>query len=110
MPYTARGWPRNAGLIWPSLRFADRSIALAELRDVWVSGNDGVVTDAQCRVYLPSHGHQIPLHLNLPTEPLDARREDPSIRVLGADDRGAAADRGDEVILLSLAQVFSANF
>ena len=58
-PYSKASWPLNAHLEWPSLRFADRSIAVAVLQDVWVSGNDGVVTDKECNVYLPSHGFQV---------------------------------------------------
>ena len=73
LPFDERAWPRNAGLRWPSLRFADRPIAISALHDVWISGNDGVVTDDQCNVYLPSHGFQIPLHLNLPHERLAER-------------------------------------
>ena len=33
---------------WPHLQFADRAVYVATLRDVWISGNDGVVTDGTC--------------------------------------------------------------
>ena len=69
---------------------------LAELHDVWISGNDGVVTDSDCGLYLPSHGVEIPLHLNLPHETPPERRHDASIR---------EAD-----VVLSLVQLFAANF
>jgi tetratricopeptide (TPR) repeat protein len=42
-PYSSAGWPRNARLRWPSLVFRDRGVVVAELSDVWISGNDGVV-------------------------------------------------------------------
>ena len=110
LPYPCRGWPTNARLDWPSLRFAERSIVLSELRDVWISGNDGVVSDGRCNVYLPSHGFQIPLHLNLPADRVGERLADSSVRVVGFDDRGELADRGGDVLVLSALQIFSANF
>ena len=30
-----------------------------QLRDVWISGNDAVVTDDACGIYLPHHGVQV---------------------------------------------------
>ena len=79
-PYASSTWPGRAGIEWPSLHFVERRITLVELRDVWISGNDGVVSDARCHVYLPSHGHEVPLHLNLPHETLEERRRDQSVR------------------------------
>ena len=37
-------------------------MVLAELRGVWISGNDGVVSDDDCNVYLPSHGEHKRMH------------------------------------------------
>ena len=71
---------------------------------MFVSGNDGVVTDANCNLYLPSHGFEIPLHLNLPDESADLRLHDRSIRTVGFRDDEA------DVVVISLAQLFSANF
>ena len=103
-PFASRSWPENAGLRWPSLLFTDAPIVFVELHDVYVSGNDGVVTDAQCNMYLPSHGFEVPLHLNLPDETPSARRSDTSIRRVGFDDADA------DVAVVSLVQLFAANF
>ena len=104
LPYAPRTWPHNARLRWPRLQFASRGVFVTELDNVWVSGNDGVVSDSQCGVYLPSHGAQIPLHLNLPHEPVGERARDGSIRRLGFED-------GDEdVVVVCLAQLFGPNF
>ena len=92
----ATTWRRDARLRWPPLDFEERSIVFAELEDVWISGNDGVVTDSRCGLYLPSHGVEIPLHLNLPHETVAARLQDTSIR--------------EEGVVLSLVQLFAANF
>jgi hypothetical protein len=104
-PFAARSWPGDAGLTWPPLVFADAPIVVVELHDVYVSGNDGVVSDNQCNLFLPSHGFEVPLHLNLPEEPPFGRHlRDGSIRRIGfgADDAGT--------VVVSLAQLFAANF
>ena len=97
--HTRSSWSERAGLSWPPLRFRERSVVLALLEDVWISGNDGVITDDECGVYLPSHGAEIPLHLNLPHAPVAERMRDGSIRRVT-----------DDEIVLSLAQLFAANF
>ena len=68
---------------WPSLAFVERDVVVTELRDVWVSGNDGVITDDNCALYLPSHGAQLPLHDNLPVAPPEERRSDGAVRHVG---------------------------
>ena len=82
-PFTASAWPPAGVHRWPHLLFVERAVVLSELNDVWISGNDGVVSDAQCDVYLPSHGEQLPLHHNLPAEPPSERFSDGRIRHLG---------------------------
>ena len=119
-PYAAHGWPRSARLRWPRLLFADRGVRVAELEEVWISGNDGVVSDATCGVYLPSHGHQVPLHLNLPHERVSERERDGSIRRVGfGEDQGEGGegrvsaiddDKEEEVVVVCLTQLFAANF
>ena len=42
-----------------------RALAPCQLRDVWISGNEAVVTDDACGVYLPHHGVQALLTLAL---------------------------------------------
>ena len=42
-----------------------RALAPHQLRDVWISGNEAVVTDDACGVYLPHHGVQALLTLAL---------------------------------------------
>ena len=56
---------------------------------------------------MPARGAQIPLHLNLPHETPDQRMTDGSIRHVGF---GGGADGGEDVMVLSLAQIFSANY
>ena len=41
------------------------ALAPCQLRDVWISGNEAVVTDDACGVYLPHHGVQALLTLPL---------------------------------------------
>ena len=120
-PFSTREWPMNARLRWPSLRFAERGIYVAELHDVWVSGNDGVVSDGACQLYLPSHGAQIPLHLNLPGETVSERAQDASIRrigLYGSAGGGTSASSGEkgggggeggegEEVVICLAQLFA---
>ena len=67
---------------------------------------DGVVSDDRCGLYLPSHGHEIPLHLNLPHEHTAERAADPSIRRVGGGGGSSASalDEGEDVCVLSLAQ------
>ena len=107
---------------WPHLQFVERAVVLTELRNVWVSGNDGVVSDDACFVYLPSHGEQIPLHHNLPRELPAQRMEDGRIRHVGyrvtsgeGGETSRVGEQGDgweedPFVLISLTQIFAANF
>ena len=42
-----------------------RVLVPCQLRDVWISGNEAVITDDACGVYLPHHGVQALLTLAL---------------------------------------------
>jgi Flp pilus assembly protein TadD len=61
-----------AGSGWPPLAFSERDVWIAELNDVWISGNDGVVTSEACALYLPSHGAQAPAAPERAAAPHDA--------------------------------------
>jgi tetratricopeptide (TPR) repeat protein/nucleotide-binding universal stress UspA family protein len=102
--------PKSPPPRWPHLRFVERDTYLVELHDVWLSGNEGVVSDDACALYLPSHGSQLALFDALPTEPPAAREADSRIRRVGYGFDEDDARDGDDVLLLSLAQIFAANF
>jgi len=80
---SARAWARAGRGAWPSLRFVERATVLRVHRDVWLSGNDAVASDDACNVFLPSHGVEVPLHLNLPMETPTERHEDGRVRHAG---------------------------
>ncbi|CAK0882725.1 unnamed protein product [Prorocentrum cordatum] len=59
---------------WAGQRYLERAVVAAVLRDVLVSGNEGVITRG-CDVFVPYYDVQIPWHENLPwpdppTEPV----------------------------------------
>eukprot|EP00927_Polykrikos_kofoidii_P055988 TRINITY_DN50166_c0_g1_i1.p1 TRINITY_DN50166_c0_g1~~TRINITY_DN50166_c0_g1_i1.p1 ORF type:complete len:674 (-),score=65.48 TRINITY_DN50166_c0_g1_i1:141-2162(-) len=50
---------------WASQLYEDRPIRIAELHDVALTGDSGVIIDHFCRVFLLSDDFHVPLHLNL---------------------------------------------
>jgi hypothetical protein len=46
--------------------YTERSIVHVILKNVFVSGNDGLVTDANRRVFATFHQEQVPYYANLP--------------------------------------------
>ena len=46
--------------------YVERRVVHAVLADVFVSGNDGLISDANRRVYASFHGEQVPYYANLP--------------------------------------------
>mmetsp|Transcript_47152 Transcript_47152/g.88333 ORF Transcript_47152/g.88333 Transcript_47152/m.88333 type:complete len:666 (+) Transcript_47152:27-2024(+) len=50
---------------WAGQRYTERTVQIATLRDVLVSGNEGVITRG-CEVFVPFYDVQIPWHENLP--------------------------------------------
>lgn len=98
---------------WPHLRFVERAVVVTELRNVWISGNDGVVSDEACNIYLPSHGEQVPLHYNLPREIPSQRMNDKRVRHVGYEMSSANTEQIDDNtsgVLISMAQIFAANY
>lgn len=82
-----------------------------------------MISDKDCNVYLTSHADQVPLHFALPSNPPERRLDDGRVRCLGCTASAevlaigaielasveGSANEGD-VILLSLVQLFSANY
>eukprot|EP00928_Gymnodinium_smaydae_P005200 TRINITY_DN11786_c0_g7_i1.p1 TRINITY_DN11786_c0_g7~~TRINITY_DN11786_c0_g7_i1.p1 ORF type:complete len:668 (+),score=142.14 TRINITY_DN11786_c0_g7_i1:58-2061(+) len=50
---------------WAGQRYVERGVQIATLRNVVISGNEGVITRG-CDVYVPYYDVQIPWHENLP--------------------------------------------
>jgi len=64
-----RQFPQTFGgpFTWAGQRYAERSVQIATLRNVLVSGNEGVITRA-CNVFVPYYDVQVPWHENLPSK------------------------------------------
>jgi hypothetical protein len=57
-------WAFGSHSRWDSLDYPDREVVLVTLKDVFLSGNDGLLWD-QCNIYLPNHDFQV-ICLHLP--------------------------------------------
>ena len=65
-PFSSHSYDRQGhGQDGQSLE-SEPGVVVAWLSDVRLSGNDGLVTDNECRVYVPWLGPVIPWHRNLP--------------------------------------------
>lgn len=51
---------------WAPQRYEEREIVRVTLENVTLAGNDALIVDRACNIYLPHIGVQVPLHRNLP--------------------------------------------
>lgn len=54
---------------WAGQRYVERGVRISMLRNVLVSGNEGIITQG-CKVFVPYYDVQVPWHENLPSRGL----------------------------------------